>query len=569
MPKQVKSSLYRGATLLFGTLVFVVALYLAAGREPTWIDRGFILALMLCTTGALLFLLGRIAIALTLCGVIFAGLRFISTTKLRYLDSPLMPADFLYFANTSLVETLRHYPNFKHLAVAILLLAPILLIAIWFGDRHLLPGARGWRLALIRVVGTAICLFGLWVCLLPNGPFSVIINKPTWYKLSDGARLTNFFATIHDYEIRLPGSTQATASGQWVETRPLPAARGKPYPDIIQVLEESTFDPSSFAGCNIPQCGASLFKPDANTRGHGLLRTHTAGGGTWVSEFSSLTGMPQDIFGPAGMYAPYVLAPRVTYSLPRFLDKLGYETIAIYPTDGNFVNGRNAYKAYGFDKFYDVKDLHLTMWHATDAQIFTAARKVYEENKKPGQPVFMMILTLEQHGPHDNVPISKLPPPYNQGLIHGLTTKQALNLSNYIARLHDSDTGMKQLEHNFLDRDNPTLIVQFGDHQPSFSGLIRSIPRGLPAAALPYREYLTYYMIKTNFMGPELPQYPVLDIAYLPSMVLNAAGLPQNVYFASLEALRARCDGLYEDCQDKSVLHSYYAWTFGHLKEIR
>ncbi|WP_449422143.1 sulfatase-like hydrolase/transferase [Rhodanobacter lindaniclasticus] len=66
-----------------------------------------------------------------------------------------------------------------------------------------------------------------------------------------------------------------------------------------------------------------------------MLRTHSFGGGTWVSEFASLTGMPQDIFGPGGMYAPYLLAPHVRDTLPQLLRRLGYRTIAIYPTVGS------------------------------------------------------------------------------------------------------------------------------------------------------------------------------------------------------------------------------------------
>jgi hypothetical protein len=57
----------------------------------------------------------------------------------------------------------------------------------------------------------------------------------------------------------------------------------------------------------------------------------------------------------------------------------------------------------------------------------------------------------------------------------------------------------------------------------------------------------------------------MLDIAYLPGMVLQAAGLPLDPYFAAQKVLRERCDGRYDDCPDKALLASYHAWIFGRL----
>lgn len=566
-------SITRGnAALSFGVLLFALAIWAAAWHEPDLQERLFVLALMVGVGGILLFAFARPATSLLVSGGLFLLLKFISVTKLRYLESPLMPADFVYFARSSLVETLEHYPHLLWLGIAVCIIAPLVLVLVWRSDYRLLSRMRSWLRYVIRIVGVAACALALWYCLLPQGPFSSIYNKGLWNKLSDQAHLTNFFITIHDSAIRMPAmADDALAEKNWAATATpatvaLPAH--KPYPDIVQVLEESTFNPATYTACNIPLCKLPMFQADARTRGHGLLRTHTFGGGTWVSEFSVFSGMPQDIFGPAGMYAPFVLAPRTSDTLPKLLRRLGYLTVGIYPTDGGFLNGRNAYHAYGFDQFYDVHDLGLTMWHTTDAQMFAAAKRIYDKVRKPGQPVFIMVLTLEEHGPHDTKPLASLPAPYNHDPLHDLPPDQALNMETYLARVHDSDQGMDQLEHDFLDRPAPTVIVHFGDHLPSFGGLIRKMQRTLPAAVQPYKNNLTYYMIKSNFAGTALPSYPMLDIAYLPSMVLQAAGLPSDPYFSALTSLRNRCHGLYEDCPNVPLLRSYYTWTFHHLHEL-
>jgi phosphoglycerol transferase MdoB-like AlkP superfamily enzyme len=295
------------------------------------------------------------------------------------------------------------------------------------------------------------------------------------------------------------------------------------------------------------------------------LRVHTFGGGTWVSEFAALTGMPHDIFGPGGMYAPFVLAPHVRDALPWLLRRLGYTTIAVYPTVGSFLNGSNAYQDYGFDHLYDATELHLDEWEESDAQMFAAAERAYALAKRPGHPLFLMVLTVNQHGPHDDEDRPQLPAPYRNGVVRGLAPAAALNFDTYLSRLHDSDVAMRGLEHAFLDRPQPTILLHFGDHQPSFGGLLRGLPRTLSPALQPYRDELTYYMLKSNYPVPPLPAYPMLDIAFLPTMVLQAAGLPPDPYFSAATTLRDRCNGRFDDCPVPGLLASYEAWVIEHL----
>jgi hypothetical protein len=246
------------------------------------------------------------------------------------------------------------------------------------------------------------------------------------------------------------------------------------------------------------------------------------------------------------------------------LRRLGYLTIGIYPTGADFINGRNAYREYGFDHLYGAEELGLPEWDESDAQMFAAAKRIYDKVRKPGQPVFLMILTLNQHGPHDHQPMEQLPRRY-RNVLRGLAPNVALNFDTYLARLHDSDVAMRGLEHDFLDRAEPTVLLHFGDHQPSFNGQIRQLPRTLSPALQAYKDYLTYYMLKSNIDGPALPSYPMLDIAFLPSMVLQAAGVPTDPYFSAATVLRTRCNGLYSDCAVPGLLDSYHAWTIGRL----
>lgn len=554
-------------TMLCAWAFFAISAWFTAWQEPQLEQRLFVLALLVCVLGVALFLFARLAFALVVSSGLFLLLRAITVLKQEYLESPLMPADFVYYVHSSLFETLRRYPNIYSVGICVGIAVPIVLWLAWHFDRRLFVKLGLLPQAMLRVGGIAACVLAFWACLLPSGPFAQVHARGAWEKMSDDAALTNFFVNLRDSSVHLPAmASDADAAREWQSTNTTTPGTtdASQYPDIVQVLEESTFDPAPYTHCTVPECHLDMFKPDAQTRGTGVMRVHTFGGGTWVSEFAALTGMPQDIFGPGGMYAPYVLAPRVRDSLPLQLKRLGYTTVAIYPTNGVFLNGHDAYKAYGVDHFYGAHELGLDDWDETDAQMFTAAKRVYDQLKKPGQPIFIMVLTINQHGPHDD-PMSTLPKQF-QNLLQGLPDATALNFDTYLQRLHDSDVAMKGLEHDFLDRAQPTVLVHFGDHQPSFDDLMRTLPRTLPSELVPYQDYLTYYMIKSNVPGTALPTYPMLDIAHLPGMVLKAAGLPMDPYFTALTSLRERCNGLYADCADKDLVKSYYAWIFNRLR---
>ena len=174
MPIIVFRSLRAGAVLTGAGLFFVACVWLTAGAEPVGQQQMFVLSLMLCTLGVLTCVLARPATALVVSGGLFAALKFISVLKLRYLDSALMPSDFIYFAGTSLVDTLRHYPHLYALGIGLCVGVPVLLWLVWRGDVRWWRGRRWWVALALRGGGAALFALAFWVCLLPQGVFAQI-----------------------------------------------------------------------------------------------------------------------------------------------------------------------------------------------------------------------------------------------------------------------------------------------------------------------------------------------------------------------------------------------------------
>jgi phosphoglycerol transferase MdoB-like AlkP superfamily enzyme len=562
-----------GLLRAFALLVFLVFVAFGPLSEHTAQEMIFAGTLVLLALLAFLFASARLAFSLLLVSFLFGAVEIAGRLKFLYLTTPLLAPDLEYF-NRGTVETITHYPLLLGISLAVLILVPLLLLVSFLGERpSLLLGESRAQRAGMRVLGSAAALASFVVCLTPNGPFNAVFNKPMWITVNDKSFITDFFTSFNDTVIvrpRIPPDVDHKLS--WKLDRPLqaPAAR----PDVVAILEESTFDPRMLKLCTRPECKRRMFEADKSTRAHGPLSVHTFGGGTWTSEFSLLTGLAHTLFGNAGLYAPYNLAPRVAFTLPKAFKSAGYRAIALYPMTGDFLNARNAYDYYGFDAFYDGTQYGLS-WESRDADLLKVFERIYDDEKRihPDQPLFVFMLTLHQHGPH-MVPLAELPKPYDQPLFPNAFKPKALddwlnlNLGNYLERLQQSDAMIAELEKFLLGRDHPSVLMHFGDHQPSFDGAINEIPKIVPKEAGPNAHWVTYYMLKSNYPVRQKFDYPVLDIAFLGSLLLDVAGVPKDEFFQANTLLRERCQGRYLDCKDARTVTSYHDYVFTKLEDL-
>jgi hypothetical protein len=90
----------------------------------------------------------------------------------------------------------------------------------------------------------------------------------------------------------------------------------------------------------------------------------------------------------------------------------------------------------------------------------------------------------------------------------------------------------------------------------------------VPREAGPNPHWVTYYMVKSNFPVRRRYDYPVLDIAFLGSVVLDVAGIPKDAYYQANALLRERCKGRYLDCKDTGLVASYHDAIFRRLGEL-
>ncbi|MGH8042560.1 MAG: LTA synthase family protein [Rudaea sp.] len=587
----MKSPLLLRTRIVILTVAIAFAVLLIAGPFAASERDECLFALALIVDSALLvaFLTRRPAFALAVPTVIFGGLLIAGALKFKYLTTPLLAPDLIYFLNRDLLDVARRYPSILTALIGGAILIPGLLVAVWWLDRpRLFVGLRPTPRRVLRSAGVLCAIALLLVVDSPHGPFAGVFDKGMWAMMNDRNYIVDFFASFWQTQIVIPApATDADKGLSWTQSpadNPPACAKGhcavskiagaQDHPDIVAILEESTFDPSMLKVCTLPQfCKRRMFAADGRARAHGPLTVHVWGGGTWTSEFALLAGLNHLSFGEAGLYAPYNLAPRVTYTLPRVLHAAGYRVIAIYPMTGDFINARNAYKDYGFDKFYDGQDFGLS-WESPDSDLMQVFDRIYAQEKQAigKQPLFVMMLTLRQHGPHMD-PYNTMPPPFDKPLFPGrfqpkdLDDWLNLNLTNYLYRLSGSDAAITHIEKTLLDGDRPALLFHFGDHQPSFDGAIRELKKIVPPS-VPDANFISYYMLKTNFKPARDYSYPALDLSFAGALILDVAGIPKDAFFQANALMRQRCQGRYLDCPQKPLLDSYQNYVFDTLHAV-
>ncbi len=242
-------------------------------------------------------------------------------------------------------------------------------------------------------------------------------------------------------------------------------------PNIVIVLAESTFDPNAAFRLD-RKVQSSLFESNDSTVAVGPFHVNVIGGGTWVTEFETITGLDSRLFGYSGYYSHSSLSPYVEQDLFTYLESRGYHSSAFFPNEGEFYNYRNAYESYGADRIFDSEDQgHTDGWAGTDTQVIDDFMRIM--GPEPDGPFLSYVLLIENHGPHDcrvsnlnDIPVR---------LTETTELEPNCMLQEYLRRLASTETAFASLISYLRGIEaregRPFLLAIFGDHQPySFTG---------------------------------------------------------------------------------------------------
>jgi hypothetical protein len=433
---------------------------------------------------------------------------------------------------------LKVYPHLTaKVVIAAAVLAPLLL-ALWWSD----PLRVRLRSAL---AGAVVCFVGLAAL-----SYAMPLDRD---KAFEAVNYVSQFArsgSVAAVDLATRGLLEADSAVAEQLPPQASCAPERRLPHIFLVLDESSFDISAVPGVKVPTNYQSHFRSlDGKER---TLVVEGAGGPTWLTEYNVLSGLSTRSYGHFADFVTRIAVGRVNRSLPNALRNCGYRTYSIYPWLGAFLSARGFQTTLGIEHFFDARDLK-TREIEPDEFYYDYATSLLKRDRAKA-PLFVFTYLLANHFPwsfrYRGERVQNWQDLGN-GVVDGHRIDEYLRRQEMSA--HDYKAFIERLKRDFPN--DPILVVRFGDHQPLFAKKIvvpglddSAIGRRIDAADPRY--FTTYYSIDAvNFEPAELGSaVGGLDAAYLPLVVLEAAGVPLDPSFAEQKRIFQRCQGQFYLC---------------------
>ena len=291
----------------------------------------------------------------------------------------------------------------------------------------------------------------------------------------------------------------------------------------------------------------------------GNLYVPVFGAMTANSEYEFLTGS-SCAFVPQGSIPYQFYTKPGDNSLARIFGDLGYSTIAMHPYPGYNWNRTEAYENLGFDafldqEFYDELEAELMAEQGTGfsrPREYMSDRSDYDsilhliEEKEDGEKLFIFNVTMQNHGGFE---VEGLESTVHVTELNGEDCEgQYPKADQYLTLIQMSDEALEYFLAELEQVEEPTMVVMFGDHQPSVETHLFEALYGMRWTEVPdelkLNSFKTPYMIWTNY-DREAEDAGDMSAFMLGNEVLKAAGVEPTGLFAAAESLRENYDAVH------------------------
>ena len=286
----------------------------------------------------------------------------------------------------------------------------------------------------------------------------------------------------------------------------------------------------------------------------GWLYVPVFGAMTANSEYEFLTGN-SCAFVPQGSIPYQFYTKPGDGSLARVFGEAGYRTVAMHPYPGYNWNRTEAYENLGFDEFLDQDyyeasgfldeeetggsaDSRMPRGYLSDAADYEALIRQVEE-KEPGEKLFLFNVTMQNHGGYE---VADFPADVHVTAVNGEDCLgEYPKADQYLTLMKRSDEALKMLLDYFSACPQPTLIVLFGDHEPSVETSFYEALYGTRWSQVPGEQkrysFVTPYLIWSNYER-DAGDLGDMSAFMLGGQVLRAAGMEAGGFGYAVERLR-------------------------------
>jgi phosphoglycerol transferase MdoB-like AlkP superfamily enzyme len=518
--------------------------------EPIATRFWFAIAVTAAFAALVTFLTRRLLFASVVTASLVAVVFLVSIEKQATMNMGLHSYDLFFYLNVDTFELLwGDYRRYVVVVLAAVVTAIILAALTWrFDTSRLSRLASG--LTLVAAIGVAGASESQ--ASAENTPFRFLNDgnsfvsafylswSETWGTLMRGQLMEAAARTELPDFINDPKCTPAT----------------KP-PHIVLIHQESLVPPSLFPRLEYDHALDRFFLSDDGALHK--LRVETYGGASWVNEFALLTGISTKAFGDMRMFVHVLMGGRLKETLPQTLAKCGYRTLMLFPMKKGYLSLDRFYRSIGFTEILDRRDQGAPTIRERDRFYFQNALEAMDRHfKSSDQPLFVYIQTMASHGPYDS---AYMPEENVPGGGPGTSAEMSEYLRRAALAQRDGAFLMDEIERRFPGES--ILVVRYGDHQPSATRDIindvwgdNSPDVGTDGSPGPF---ITFYAIQgSNLAVPPLPAYDPLDIAYVGTVMLEAAGLPLSAAQRERKRLMVACAGRYFGCEPRSQILAFH-----------
>ena len=237
------------------------------------------------------------------------------------------------------------------------------------------------------------------------------------------------------------------------------------HPNILFLQLESFIDPMTIQSIQLSQDPCPNFRRLMQTYSSGELTVPACGAGTANVEFEVLTGLSVKFFGPGEYPYKAVLKEKTGESLAYDLDSLGYTSHAIHNHRAVFYNRNSVFSNMGFDTFTSVeymKNVEKTPKNWAKDDVLTECITDALDSTDGRD----MIYTISVQG-HGKYPAEQV----LQNPVIEVTAAPSEELKwkyeYYVNQIYEMDQFIKALTDTLAKREEPTVLVMYGDHIPA------------------------------------------------------------------------------------------------------
>ncbi|MDY3618215.1 LTA synthase family protein [Agathobaculum sp.] len=503
-------------------------------------------------------LFGNVFAGGTLTLALFGVLNFANRLKIDARDDPLVPQDL-----TMVREALEAASGYDLqvdgglLALCVLAgIAMLLCAALLRTEKLRLPRGICWGMRAAGCVVSVVTLVLLTHTVYASAdiyasfPITNRFNMTTVY--NEAGFNYSFLHNATQYSVQKPTGFSKTETERRISETPV----GENDPNHVNVLfvmseafcditnnEHFTWSPGNDPLQNFNKLKGS----DRAVSGH--LVVYNYGGGTANTEFDVLTGMQTGMLSDAGLSAFRVLHKNVSSVFREAADE-GYQTQFIHPGKAWFYNRQNIYRFLGADEiiFEDAfEEPKYRGGYISDETLTGYVLRNYEQHAAAGQPQLTYVTTIQNHMAYSDNKYGGV-----DGVLAELETDQPLDetadhmLRVYTEGVRDADKMLGELTAYFETRDEPVLLVFYGDHLPSMGEdylCYRALGMDMtddPESEAWLTAYAPPFLMWTNEAGAKaldfstlasrlgIPEDGKLSASYLGSAVLDAIGCGQD-----------------------------------------